>query len=347
MKINDRIFSNELRAKFSSKNHFELLNIDRELDGLIAAGVSLEWKGDILWFFPENSNLYEARSKLRMWLNLTGSEREVIIFPLPFGDPYVDNSIYPDFHIEKFKFFKMRLNRQPIIIIATILSASIGFEEPDEVESMILRVRVKKKTGRDQLIAKLYDMGYSHSNYVDGPGEFHKRGGILDIFPSGTEYPVRIEFFGDEIESITSFDPVTRRSVGQLDVAEIPIYGLFGKEMILNDLLLQKNIKPLTEILKNLKLIYSDKLAVERSSEESSENFRKIYRLNPGSGIKEPDDLFSEISRDHPYLDISWKTDEVTSKTELKKLKKNLREFKTEDLEELKTISYKQNMFLL
>ncbi|MCK5005683.1 MAG: hypothetical protein KAS21_11365, partial [Candidatus Aminicenantes bacterium] len=90
MKITDGIFSKELRKRFSSNKNSELLNIDRDLSGLITAGVSLEWDGDILWLLPENSNLLEIRSKLRLWLNLAGSERDIIIFPLPFGDPYVN-----------------------------------------------------------------------------------------------------------------------------------------------------------------------------------------------------------------------------------------------------------------
>ena len=171
MKITDGIFSKELREKFSSNKNSELLNIDRDLSGLITAGVSLEWDGDILWLLPENSNLLEIRSKLRLWLNLAGSERDIIIFPLPFGDPYVNNLIYSDFHIEKFNFFKLKLKKEPVIIIATILSASIGFEDPNTIGNLIYSVRVKDKIRRDIMMEKLHDMGYSHSNYVDEPGE--------------------------------------------------------------------------------------------------------------------------------------------------------------------------------
>ncbi len=346
MKRTEYIFSNELKRKFSSRDNTEIKNVDRDLTGLITAGVSLDWNGDILWLHPENSNLFEVRSKLRLWMNLTGSEKDIVIFPLPFGDPYVNNLIYPDFHIEKFNFFKVKLKKKQVIIIATILSASIGFEDPDRIGDLIFSLRVKDEIKRDILIEKLHDMGYSHSNYVDDPGEFQKRGGVLDVFPSGTEYPVRIEFFGDEVESITFFDRNTRRSVGQSDSIEIPLYGLFGKEMKFEDLLSGHKFNLLTGIMENPKLIYDDKLSVEKSSEVSRENFRKIFKLNSGTEIPEPDKLFKKIPQGTPYLNISGETDEVTKKTELRKLNKNLREFNTEDLGKLKRRSVDSTIFL-
>ncbi len=64
-----------------------------------------------------------------------------------------------------------------------------------------------------ELTEKLADQGYTATRFVDAPGEFAVRGGIFDVFPFSGEYPVRLEFFGDEIESIREFDPDSQRSV--------------------------------------------------------------------------------------------------------------------------------------
>src|SRR5574341_20885 len=56
-------------------------------------------------------------------------------------------------------------------------------------------------------------MGYEHANTVIAPGEFTRRGGILDIWPPAATQPTRIEFFGDEIESLRDFDPATQRTI--------------------------------------------------------------------------------------------------------------------------------------
>ncbi len=80
--------------------------------------------------------------------------------------------------------------------------------------------RVLKKRQIINLSATLLhwiNIGYERANVVEAPGEFSSRGGIVDIFPPATPYPVRIELFGEEIESLRRFDPTTQRSTDALD----------------------------------------------------------------------------------------------------------------------------------
>ena len=67
-----------------------------------------------------------------------------------------------------------------------------------------------------KLIELLVDIGYAHQNLVTEPGEFSRRGGILDLWPPLEPRPVRIEFFGDQIETLRSFDPSTQRTLEAL-----------------------------------------------------------------------------------------------------------------------------------
>ena len=62
-------------------------------------------------------------------------------------------------------------------------------------------------------------MGYSSADVVEMPGEYALRGGILDVYSPEADRPVRIEFFGDEVESIRKFDPATQRSSSPVDEA--------------------------------------------------------------------------------------------------------------------------------
>ncbi|MBQ1406900.1 MAG: transcription-repair coupling factor, partial [Eubacterium sp.] len=64
-------------------------------------------------------------------------------------------------------------------------------------------------------------LGYERMNLVESPGEFSVRGGIVDVFPASAEEPVRIEFFGEEVDSIRTFDPDTQRSTGNLSSIRI------------------------------------------------------------------------------------------------------------------------------
>lgn len=79
-------------------------------------------------------------------------------------------------------------------------------------------IELKKGDERapEDLSEKLVEQGYSSTKFVDEPGEFAIRGGIFDVFPFSGEYPVRLEFFGNEIESIREFDPDSQRSIAFL-----------------------------------------------------------------------------------------------------------------------------------
>ncbi len=339
MKKNYKIFSPELISKLKSDSDFEIFNIDRSLNGLISAGTFSFWRGDVLRIVPENSNFLLLREELKLWIKLFNKKAEIIVFPLPFVDPYINNRIYYEFHIEKMKLLKSKMKNERIIVIATLLSSALKFEDSGKFGSNIISIKTGVDSGRDKLIEKLFKMGYSHSNYVDRPGEMRKRGGVIDIYPSGLQNPVRIEFFGDKVESITSFDRMSRKSIEKINIIEIPVYGFFGEEMKLPDLLSGDGLLPLTEILKNPKIIFDDKFGVEKSAIKSKENFQTIYKLGDEKDIPNPNMLFPDCVSDFPHLNILEKTDEITSNPELVKLGKNLREFGTDDLEMLKNNS--------
>ena len=67
-----------------------------------------------------------------------------------------------------------------------------------------------------RLLGELELMGYRLENIVEVPGTMSHRGGIIDVFPPTSELPVRLEFFGDTIDSLRTFDPATQRSVGKV-----------------------------------------------------------------------------------------------------------------------------------
>ncbi len=84
-------------------------------------------------------------------------------------------------------------------------------------EGSLLKFYIGAEFDREALLAKLVKLGYSNTATVYEPCEFSVRGGILDIFPPGLEKPVRVEFFGDAVESMRSFEPETQRSSGTVE----------------------------------------------------------------------------------------------------------------------------------
>ncbi len=85
--------------------------------------------------------------------------------------------------------------------------------------SMVLKPN--QRAPLDKLIERWVKIGYEPSGMVTEPGKFSRRGGILDIFPLAADHPIRIEFFGDEIDSIRRFDPSSQRSIETVQQAVI------------------------------------------------------------------------------------------------------------------------------
>src|ERR671911_2980171 len=100
---------------------------------------------------------------------------------------------------------------------------------PDVLRASIRVLRVGDQLSQDQLLQWVTEHGYEATPLVQEPGQVARRGSILDLFPPGTDFPVRIDFFGDEIDAIRSFNPHTQRShdrlreIRLLPPAELPL----------------------------------------------------------------------------------------------------------------------------
>ncbi len=106
---------------------------------------------------------------------------------------------------------------EPAIILATPQAALERTLPTDVLNDAFLLLRKGDVVDVEGLQRRLGRLGYEHQEPVRLPGQFSRRGGILDIYASGRDLPVRIEFFGDEIESLRMFDPNSQRSVGQIE----------------------------------------------------------------------------------------------------------------------------------
>ena len=102
------------------------------------------------------------------------------------------------------------------IVVMPIAAALTRTQPPQYYRQLTTVLRLHEETPLEDLAAHLASIGYEKHDPVEMAGEYSIRGGILDVFPPGQDEPVRIEFFGDEIESIRRFDPATQRSTNKL-----------------------------------------------------------------------------------------------------------------------------------
>src|SRR5262249_4369966 len=123
---------------------------------------------------------------------------------------------------QRLRVLKQLESSHPPRLLLTTLQAVIQ-PVPDRAQLAASRRKLQTATTIDleELAGWLVDHGYRHTEAVELPGEFSRRGGILDVFSPDAEAPYRLELFGDEIESIRQFSPQTQRSLGNLADAEI------------------------------------------------------------------------------------------------------------------------------
>lgn len=115
-----------------------------------------------------------------------------------------------------------RLVRQEnIIVLATVEAAMQKGLSRQEFENNRLNVAVGIEITREQVLENLVRFGYERVDQVDSIGQFSARGGIVDVFPVNVTVPLRMEFFGDEIDSLRQFDPATQRSSQNVMQADI------------------------------------------------------------------------------------------------------------------------------
>jgi transcription-repair coupling factor (superfamily II helicase) len=107
------------------------------------------------------------------------------------------------------------------ILVTSVEAAGELVPPPEAVQRETLTVRKGEEISMDGLVERLQDQGFSIVEFVDEPGQMARRGGILDVFPYAGSYPVRVDFFGDEIDGLREFDPQTQRSVSRLTTARL------------------------------------------------------------------------------------------------------------------------------
>ncbi|MDO4459948.1 MAG: transcription-repair coupling factor [Clostridia bacterium] len=111
-----------------------------------------------------------------------------------------------------------KINAGETDIVLTTVDAALQFTIPqEELRKRCIKIYSGQQITIDEILNYLVVCGYTRDDQIDGTGQFSHRGGIIDFFPPGSDYPVRVEFWGDEIDTISYFDPETQRRTDNID----------------------------------------------------------------------------------------------------------------------------------
>ena len=143
---------------------------------------------------------------------------------LPVTGTYIEKDLSINEDIEKLRLSttsSLLSGRRDIIVIASV-SCLYGIGNPTEFKKNIIQIEKNQIISRTKFLHNLVQSLYSRSNFDLTSGSFRVSGDIIDIFPSYADYAFKIHFFGDEIEIIEKFDPITNNTLESLE--KLPIY---------------------------------------------------------------------------------------------------------------------------
>jgi transcription-repair coupling factor (superfamily II helicase) len=143
------------------------------------------------------------------------------VVALPGRDvlPFQNLSPHPELQEERATALWKIATGKASIVVSAVAATAIRVRPAEYYADLARTVRRGESLDVDSMLAHLNTVGYASADVVEMPGEYALRGGILDVYSPEAERPVRIEFFGDEVESIRRFDPASQRSSNPMDEA--------------------------------------------------------------------------------------------------------------------------------
>ena len=184
----------------------------------LLAGIAIDKERPTIIF---TSNLHQA-NQLHADLRVYYSEEKIFVYNVNDMFHAQQSVASPEEQAERIETLEFLLSKKPGIIIIPVAGARRLLPPKEIYQDAHLIVNTEKDVDLDELIGKLVSIGYVREQIVAKPGEFSVRGGIIDVYPLTEKYPVRIELFDVEVDSMRSFNADTQRSIAQLDEVRIP-----------------------------------------------------------------------------------------------------------------------------
>jgi len=193
---------------------------------LAVAGLQRETGKTFAVVMQSTRDLEPWERDLKFWYcALAGKETcesEVLVLPASESDPYAGVSPHAQTLEQRaLALWRLQKHSQDFVLLTarSLARKTVG---PSAIEQAGAILKRDQDVSPEELVEKLLATGYLREDPVSSVGEFSIRGGILDLWPPGSDEPVRIEFFGDTIDSLREFDPETQLSTGQLNEVEVP-----------------------------------------------------------------------------------------------------------------------------
>lgn len=222
------------------------------------------------------SSMYEAN---QIYNSLETYTDHVLLFPMDDFLTSVAVAVSPELQMKRLE--TLEKIQSGVWIVVTNLTGYLRFlPDMKKHNSLKLKFGLHETIARDQFYDELLKLGYKQESLVTSTGEFALRGFVLDIFPIYEEHPIRVEFFGSEIESIRKFDESTQLSLENIDKFEVLPYQEMKTE----------NENSLYDYLNSPVVIFKDFHQIQASNKKLVED---IFQYQLSKEEKEKKYMFS------------------------------------------------------
>jgi len=202
----------------------------------VAAAWARESGQPLVFLTAHDRDLLAGAADLEVLLAALGARRPVLRLPGPAVNPYAGVAPHAEvLALRATALSALAAPRDPPLVIASAAGALARTAGPDRLRDAAIHIRQGADASPAGIAAGPTAAGYRHEDPVSGPGDFARRGGIVDFFPVDRELPVRIEFGFDGIESIREFEVDTQRAGDHLarpeTVSVPPSWEWIGAEL--------------------------------------------------------------------------------------------------------------------
>ncbi|MBO5957707.1 MAG: hypothetical protein J6Q39_09140, partial [Bacteroidales bacterium] len=214
------------------------------------------------------------------------SKKRVLFYPTSYKKPYEPEKPDNTYILSRTEVLqRISTSDRKTIIVTYPEALSEKVITRKVMNKNTFKISVGENISMDKLTDSLVSLNFEHADFVVEPGQFAIRGGIVDVFSFSNDYPYRIEFFGDEIDSIRSFNPIDQLSIEKLkDIILIPN---------LQDYNIKQERESIFQYLKNKSVIWIEE---ENSLEEkiNNEYDKAVNIFNEKEDLEEePDSIFT------------------------------------------------------
>lgn len=234
-----------------------IVGLTREMKAIYLYNCYIQKKKSIL---VVSNTLYEANL---MYQSLQNYTENVLFFPM---DDFLTSEAIaasPELSITRLETLNHLIEDTTYIVVTNLMGFLRFLPTKDAFQTSILSLKQNIEYDTKSIIQALEKLGYNREVVVDKTGDYAVRGFVIDVFPVGSEFPVRLEFFGDEIESIRIFDIETQRTVRTIE--SITLYA--NTEFITNkdienhkqsELILFEGVQNIISYMDNPLLVYNE-----------------------------------------------------------------------------------------